>query len=505
VNDETNTLGLSPVAPVETASGYPDGSGSTAYVGHQPVVSVRTIEQTKYETMWAHAQYRVVAPGEDVAPIFLAQARPAAGAEVIDFGAGTGRGALLLAMMAGVKVHMLDFAANCLDADIREIVNAQPHFNFTQHDLTQPVPIQARYGYCTDVMEHIPPHQVDIVLRNVLQAAEHVFFQISCVDDSCGKLIGDELHLSVHDYAWWLKKLQQFDVAVHWSEDKSTHCMFYVTSWQPGDALVDAGEINVPNQTILQNVEANLAANWMELRPYEINNNEILLLAGGPSLNDFEDEIRWRQAQGANVVTLNNAYHWAVSRGITVGCTVVVDAREHNARFTHPVVDKTQYLIASQCHPSVLEGLPRDRTFLWHTTAMEIRDLLNRHRKIWYGVPGGSTVALRAIPLLRMLGFQKFRCYGWDSCLIDGKSHAYEQSENDEDYICPVTVGNRVFRCTVWMASQAHEFMNLIRYYGDEVQLEIAGDGLLAHILLTGAQMFDEQQAKDGSESQTDS
>ncbi len=60
-------------------------------------------------------EYRVVAPGEHLAQQFLAQARPRKGASVIDFGCGTGRGALMLAVLGGLNVTMVDFARNCLD------------------------------------------------------------------------------------------------------------------------------------------------------------------------------------------------------------------------------------------------------------------------------------------------------------------------------------------------------------------------------------------------------
>jgi 2-polyprenyl-3-methyl-5-hydroxy-6-metoxy-1,4-benzoquinol methylase len=163
--------------------------------GFSPVLSVkpdpdlmkRLAEREKYQKMWAREEYRQVAPGEDVAQVFLQQARPKHGSEVIDFGSGTGRGALMIALFGGCKVHMLDFADNCLDEDVRNALKTQAHaLQFTLHDLNKPVPFSAPYGYCTDVLEHIPPEYVDRVLLNVLRSAQHVFFQISCEDDVCG-------------------------------------------------------------------------------------------------------------------------------------------------------------------------------------------------------------------------------------------------------------------------------------------------------------------------------
>lgn len=463
-------------------------------VGYAPTVTIAPAnpEQGKYATLWSRDEYRQVAPGEGVAPIFVQTARPKPGAEVIDFGAGTGRGALMIALLSGARVHMLDFADNCLDEEVRQALTTQAHaLTFTQHDLTAPAPKSARYGFCTDVMEHIPTDQVELVLKNILAAAQHVFFQISCVDDVMGALIGAPLHLTVQPYAWWLKKLQAMDCVVHWSQDCGSHCMFYVTAWQSGDELVKVGVLNTEEETCRRNVVTNIQAGWQQVQPHETNDVEVMIVGGGPSLGNHFDKIRELRAAGVKLVTLNGAYNWALEHGLKPSAQIVVDARAFNARFTHPVVDDCKYLIASQCDPAVLEGLPVDRTLLWHTTAETYRAELDAHYDAWWVVPGGSTVLLRAIPLLRMLGFVRFHLFGCDSCCADQAHHAYSQPENDGAAF-PVIVGDRAFVCQPWMASQAQEFMDLIRFMGDEIELEIYGDGLLAHILRTGAELSTE-------------
>ena len=172
-----------------------------------------------------------------------------------------------------------------------------------------------------------------------------------------------------------------------------------------------------------------------------------------------------------------------------------MDARAFNARFTKPVIDGCKYLLASQCDPSVFEGLPVDRTFIWHTSTDLIKDLLNAQYEKWWYVPGGSTVLLRAIPLLRMLGFTRFHLYGCDSCLAAGDAHhAYAQPENDAAVVVPLSVqGDRIFYCHPWMIAQAQEMMDLIRVLGEEIELAVHGDGLLAHMLSAAAGLEEEK------------
>ena len=164
----------------------------------------------------------------------------------------------------------------------------------------------------------------------------------------------------------------------------------------------------------------------------------------------------------------------------------MVDARPFNARFCKPVIADCKYFIASQCHPTVFEGLPKERTYIWHTGEELVNDILDKQDEHWWHIPGGSTVLLRAIPLFRMLGFKRFHLFGCDSCLDNETHHAYEQTENDGDIVLPVNVGGKIFYCNPWMISQAQEFIDLIRVLGDEIELEIY-EGLLHHILEIGA------------------
>lgn len=474
-------------------------------------------EQSKYERMWSFDQYRQVVPGAQIAPEFLRIAAPRKGARVIDFGCGTGEGALMIALLGDrLKVEMLDFARNCLDADVRNALVTQSHaLTFTQHDLTKPCPLPlAEYGFNTDVMEHIPPADVDLVLHNILQAAQHVFFQISCDDDSCGKLIDDKLHLSVHPPGWWLAKFADLKCQIHYWRDLGKSCIAYVTAWATPREIVDSGELNIELETIRKNVATNIDAGWQLAVPHEPNDLEVMILGGGPTLNSQLDKIYELFERGVKVVTLNGAYQWAEDHDLCVGAQIVVDARPHNARFTHPRGCHntwTKYLIGSQCDPAVLEGLPHDRTYLWHTTAESIADILKEKcPDKAFGIAGGCTVLLRAIPLLRMLGYRSFHLFGCDSCVetvspVTGigplAHHAYAQAENDGTPLFPVLVGGRQFMCTAWQIAQAQEFMDLIRILGNEFQLEVYGDGLLSWIMQHGAQLDIEREEaeEDGS------
>lgn len=469
------------------------------FIGKAPGVKIAPTnpERSKYEALWQRNEYREVSPGEQLAMQFLTQARPRVDSEVIDFGCGTGRGALMIALFGRCKVQMVDFATNCLDPEVAQACETQPErIKFAFADLTKPVRFTGAYGYCCDVMEHIPTADVPKVLRNVLASANHVFFGISTVPDEMGVLIGEQLHLTVQPMAWWLEQLHAAGAVVHWAQDfEGKYCAFYCSAWGKSEQIVSQLQINVDVETIESQTRANIEAGWQHIGPHELQKREVVLIAGGPSAAQHLDEIRRLRADGAAIVTVNGSYEWALAQGLVVSVQIVLDAREFNARFTRNVQPGTKYLIASQVHPKTLEGLPRDRTWLWHSGLSDANEQLVRDHNngLFFPVPGGSTVVLRAIPLLRMLGLAQIHLFGFDSCMVGDKHHAYEQEENNGEALVPVNCGGRTFMCTAWMISQAHEFQDLINAWGDMFEICVHGDGLIKQILTTGAAIAAEQ------------
>lgn len=463
--------------------------------GYAPTVVVRPInaEAERYRQAWQTEDYRRWSPGEMTAMAFLRQAQPPDGAEVIDFGCGTGRGALMLAALGRCRVKMLDFADNCLDPEVRAACETQGgHLSFEVCDLTRPIAQRAAYGYCCDVMEHIPPDDVPGTLRNILLAAQHCWFQISLQSDHFGKALGlGPLHLTVRPMEWWLERLREAGAVVHWSEGNGEECSIYCSAWKDASAVLQTGRINVPAEVVDAQVRANVLAGWQQVTPHDRQAREVILLAGGPSLTGQLERIRALRAEGCALATCNGAYAWALDHGLEPSVQIVLDAREFNARFVRPVTPYTKYLVASQCHPSTLEGLPRERTFLWHSGLSDANEALVRERNggLYFPVPGGSTVVLRSIPLLRMLGLASVHLFGFDSCVEGERHHAYAQQENDGEPVVPVACGGRTFYCTPWHLSQAAEFRDLVAFLGNEVEMAVYGDGLVAHMIETGAQI----------------
>ena len=484
-------------------------TGIAGCIGHPPSVLIRPAppkkaltEKEKYQKVWSVDAYRDVAPGELAADLFIKTACPPVGEHVLDFGAGTGRGAMMLAILGRVKVTMIDFAPNCLDEDVRNALVTQSHMlDFVEADLTKQLIPCAKYGYCTDVLEHIPPQHIDTVLQNILTAAQHVFFQISTVPDGMGKHPGiqEDLHLTVRPFEWWVEKFKEFDATIQWSALSDNSCAFYVTAWQNAKVLYQYGELNQTREIIESNILSAIKRNLTECRPHEKTDTPIMLLAGGPSMNAYADEIISRRKAGEKLITVNGAYNWALERGIVPSAQAMLDSREFNTRFLLPTRPDVQYLLSSQCSPEAFDAVPANQTLMWHSAIDDtMLDYIEQQYvgtgKPWYPILGGSTIMLRLIPLMLVLGYHRFEIFGWDSCLADdGSHHSYPQPENNNTIILNVLVNKRVFKCHSWMVSQAQEFLDVMKLLANDVELIVHGDGLIAWLIKTASEMDEVQ------------
>jgi len=256
--------------------------------------------------------------------------------------------------------------------------------------------------------------------------------------------------------------------------------------WIPLENVKMEGTINTEIDIVKANVFTNVRLGFQQVEPHITNDVEVMLVGGGPSLIKDIEKIRELREQGVKLICMNNAYQYCIDQGLSPSALVMVDARAFNSRFVTTVIPDCKYFIASQCNPEIFAKLPKEQTYIWHTGAEEVREILLENYERCYPVPGGSTVLLRAIPLFRMLGFKRFHIFGCDSCLEDGAHHAYSQPENDDQSVYVVKVGGKEFLCHAWMLAQAKEFIDLVQCMSDVIELEIYG-GLLRQILQSGA------------------
>jgi uncharacterized Rossmann fold enzyme len=262
------------------------------------------------------------------------------------------------------------------------------------------------------------------------------------------------------------------------------------------------GGCNTTDEVILEQVKINIRRQLPQVQPYMINHEVAVIVGGGPSLKETEKELLDCYWRGGKIVALNGAYRWCIERNIKPSACIVLDARESNAEFVKESIPECKYLLASQCHSKTFEYCAGRDVYIWHACTGGDNEL-KVLKKFYFGrvhpVDLGTTVGIRSVSLMRMLGFTRMEIFGIDSCWLDDNHHSYEQPENNRDlkkrvWLVPSSGGDAVpFMCAPWHMQQVEDFKKLIKERGNMFQLNVHGRGLLATILRTGATIQQEE------------
>lgn len=235
-------------------------------------------------------------------------------------------------------------------------------------------------------------------------------------------------------------------------------------------------EINVGEQAFSSNVRSAIERDIPWLQQSEARPDKVVIVGGGPSLADVEDELLAKYKNGDKFIALNNTAKWLIDRGMTPHYHVLLDGRASLARFIVKVPE-THYLIASQCDPSVFDAVG-DNVTLWHPHVEDIKDYIGDRETALIG--GGTTVGLQGISIAYAIGFRHITLAGYDSSYRGDEGHAYKQPENDGEQVIEVFFANRKFRASPWMCIQVEEFKGVMKQVHDlGCELHVMGDGFL--------------------------
>lgn len=166
-------------------------------------------ERAKYEDIWKNVpEYRDHSPGLENVDRFMSVVKPILGSTIADIGCGTGAAGIQFAKK-GLRVHWIDITAAGLLSQV-------PRDNFLERCLWtwRQDNWGFDFGFCCDVMEHIPPEFSMLSASNIVRNCYLTWFQIALVKDNFGEAIGKPLHLTVRPFKWWADSLRQIGQVV---------------------------------------------------------------------------------------------------------------------------------------------------------------------------------------------------------------------------------------------------------------------------------------------------
>ena len=151
-------------------------------------MDLKTQEREKYADIWSLPDYGKQSPGQYWTDLFVDIATPKAGQSLVDLGCGQGAAGLSLEARFRLQVAYLD------------LVNLGGLEPFIEQALWEPLPplnpwgdSRYDYGYCCDVLEHIPEAFTMLSVKNALNACDRVFFSISFMPDHFGKFVEEPI------------------------------------------------------------------------------------------------------------------------------------------------------------------------------------------------------------------------------------------------------------------------------------------------------------------------
>ena len=159
-------------------------------------------ETAKYEEIWQIEDYREAdSPGLFNVSRFCEILDPKVGESLIDVGCGSGKAGIAFEQ-CGLNVYWTDIVDTALDPLVprKKFIKRPLWWSWGQSYFD--------YGFCCDVMEHIPPEYTMLCLDRIVSHCGISYFQIALREDKFGQMIGEPLHLTVRPFEWWLVRLQ---------------------------------------------------------------------------------------------------------------------------------------------------------------------------------------------------------------------------------------------------------------------------------------------------------
>ena len=270
---------------------------------------------------------------------------------------------------------------------------------------------------CTDVLEHIEPECLDDVLLHLRsKVKKRLLFAISL--RPAGKTLADgrNAHLIVESADWWLERLAPYFRVL---EPLSTGRRELAGVARPVSIVGAIKSVGVMKDERNDHTRVNVLKTPKRIpdRPVAPHGRVALIACYGPSLRTTWPSLsQQRKKLNVTLVSVSGAHDFLRKHNITPDMHVECDPRPHKARMMRKLSRKTTYLMASCCHPDVIDAVAGYELTLWHLyngpESLAIRDI--RSEEAAAMIPGGGSVGLRTITLLYFLGYRNFVVHGMD-------------------------------------------------------------------------------------------
>jgi len=250
---------------------------------------------------------------------------------------------------------------------------------------------------------------------------------------------------------------------------------------KPADVRLEYLPYRYPSRTAytleaeIRQIETCVKKGYPRLQLRDIKDEWLSVVGFGPSLHDT-----WREIKHP-FVTVSGALDFMQDKGVIPDYHAECDGRDYKTKHLEHANHTTKYFMASVCNPRMWDLLEGCHVEYWHTAnGQHVVDWIGKNDLGSVLIAGGSNIGLTAIHVGGILGYRKFRLYGFDGNFRGDVRHAGKHYAEPQRRIVRTANGHR------WDTSpqMSHACDEFLRLYDDQnIKCEIVGDCLLADLV----------------------
>lgn len=240
--------------------------------------------------------------------------------------------------------------------------------------------------------------------------------------------------------------------------------------------------VNNSREAIIENIRTNFGR-APQLRQREWTERPLLIVGGGPSLDDFFPVLR-QMRPSADVLAINGAYKYLRLQGIEPEYFLMLDSREENVCHVESPHSETEHILATQVHPRVISALGNYKVTLYNIDSQACHDALPNGEHEFLTAPFGMA-SVHAVYIAAALGYRRQLLFGYDMSREPDKAYAYQQSPELTDGFLEVDLDGEKYQTTFAMARVAEQFHEAIApvMNGCNLDIRIMSGGLMPAIM----------------------
>ncbi len=293
---------------------------------------------------------------------------------------------------------------------------------------------------------------------------------------------------ALRDLAWWRATLEQKFQVNEWFGKASELNGPTTEVCGTASKLYIVGELQakgvMKEEIRYEQVKANVLKTDKRLKfcP-EPNDKTALIACYGPSLQEtWVDMMSHQKFHGGDIFSVSGTHDFLIRRDIIPEYHVEIDPRAHKAENLMRPAKGVKYLIASCCHPDLVDKLvPYDLSLFHSANGVDSFRVVDELEPNEFLVHGGGNSGLRAISVAYIMGYRDFVIYGMDCSFRNGMQWAGRHVGKKKDEIEVVCDGESFTTSSV-MVSYARHFVETVNN-APGATFALVGDGLLQKMI----------------------